>query len=326
MATDGQFDPAHFGVYLIEALKDPQVQAAINRSIDHDKLNDNISIEVSKHIKILDDKIKRQGQEISDLKAQNLELQIRCTELEQYSRKNTLKIEGIQESPDENPFDTVLDVCDKLKLDPPIALTDIDNCHRVGRAPTDGRPRAIIVKFSSYRARKRVYDTRPLLADHNKRLRRAGSDDVFFQTPNSEAAEQPTSLEPPAEPSEQHTGRRPGSRATTRNSPPPTSKPTTDTEPSTDADTDFSAPHDDDADNPDMLISKWPIYINESLCKARSKLSFAARDLKRKNKISDTWTVDGRIKIRTNYNRIVNIETMADLEKYMWKSLNISKW
>ena len=58
MATDGQFDPAHFGVYLIEALKDPQVQAAINRSIDHDKLNDNISIEVSKHIKILDDKKK----------------------------------------------------------------------------------------------------------------------------------------------------------------------------------------------------------------------------------------------------------------------------
>ena len=59
---------------------------------------------------------------------------------------------------------------------------------------------------------------------------------------------------------------------------------------------------------------------------ARSKLSFAARDLKCKNKINDTWTVDGRIKIRNNYNRIVNIETMADLEKYMWKSLNISKW
>ena len=78
-------------------------------------------------------------------------------------------------------------------------------------------------------------------------------------------AEQPTSLEPPAEPSEQHTGRRPGSRATTRNSPPPTAKPTTDTEPSTDADTDLSAPHDDDADNADMLISKWPIYINEAL-------------------------------------------------------------
>ena len=100
---------------------------------------------------------------------------------------------------------------------------------------------------------------------------------------------------------------------TTRNSPPPTSKPTTDTEPSTDGDTDLSAPHDDDADNPDMLISKWPIYINEALCKARSKLSFAARDLKRKNKINDTWTIDGRIKIRNNYNRIVNIETMADL-------------
>ena len=213
MATDGQFDPAHFGVYLIDALKDPQVHAAINQSIDHDKLNVNISIEVSKHIKILDDKIKWQGQEIRDLKAQNLELQIRCTELEQYSRKNTLKIEGIQESPDDNPFDTVLDVCHKLKLHPPIELTDIYNFPRVGIAPTDGRPRAMIVKFSSYCARKRVYDTRPPLTDHNKRLRRARSNDVFYHATNSEAAEQPTSLETPAEPSEQHTGRRPGSRA-----------------------------------------------------------------------------------------------------------------
>ena len=69
-----------------------------------------------------------------------------------------------------------------------------------------------------------------------------------------------------------------------------------------------------------MIISKyywWPVYINEALCRSRGKLSFAARNLKRNNKINDTWTVDGRIKIRTIHNRIVNIDTMTELETYM---------
>ena len=48
MTMAGQFDPAHFGVYLLEELKDPQVQSAINKSIDHTKINDNVSIEMSK--------------------------------------------------------------------------------------------------------------------------------------------------------------------------------------------------------------------------------------------------------------------------------------
>ena len=84
MTMAGQFDPAHFGVYLLEELKDPQVQSAINKSIDHTKINDNVSIEVSKLIKILEDKIKNQAQEICDLKTKNVELENRCTELAQY--------------------------------------------------------------------------------------------------------------------------------------------------------------------------------------------------------------------------------------------------
>ena len=276
MGSEGQLDPSHFTLYLLEALKDPQVKSALNKSIDHMKINDNVSIEVGKHIKILQEKIKKQDQEISDLKEKNLDLENRLTDLEQYSRKNTLKIEGIEETNDENTFDTVLNICEKLNVDPPIELKDIDNCHRVGRSPTNGRPRAIIVKFSSYRARKRVYDTRLDLADHNKRLREraaeGGSDDVFH-----EAGTEPTvardSTEPPPE---QHAGRRPGSRVTTRNSPAP--------EPSTDADPD-SIPEDDtnQHDVPE-LISRFPVYINEALCKSRSKLSFAARQLKHKKR------------------------------------------
>ena len=169
MGSEGQLDPSHFIVYLLEALKDPQVKSAQNKSIDHTKINDNVSIEVGKHIKILQDKIKKQDQEISDLKEKNLDLENRLTDLEQYSRKNTLKIEGIEETNDENTFDTVLNICEKLNVDPSIELKDIDNCHRVGRSPTNGRPRAITVKLSSYRARKHVNDSLLELADHNKR-------------------------------------------------------------------------------------------------------------------------------------------------------------
>ena len=318
MSTAGQFDPAHFGVYLLEALKDPQVQSAINKSIDHTKINDNVSIEVSKFIKILEDKIKKQAQEICDLKTKNVELESRCTELEQYSRKNTLKIEGIPEYPDENTFNTVLDVCGNLKLDPPMQLDDIDNCHRVGREGADGQPRGIIVKFSTYRARKRLFEARTRLADHNKRARNArsaGCSDEVFHEAGGQPTVVPAPEEPQSKPPEQHAGRRPGSRATNRSAPLSTS------EPSPDAESDLSSTHNTPTDDPIFLPSKWPVYINEALCKSRGKLSFAARNLKRNNKINDTWTVDGRIKIRTIHNRIVNIDTMTELETYMWKLL-----
>ena len=263
-----------------------------------------MSIEIGKHIKILEERIKKQDKEICDLKSKNFDLEHRVTELEQYSRIKSLKIEGIPEINDEDTFETVLDVCQNLKLDPPMELNDIDNCHRVGRAPTNGRPRAIIVKLSSYRARRCLYDARTKLADHNKRVRRlADTDEVFH-----EAGTEPREVPPPAEPPEQHAGRRPGSRATTRNTPVSEANPD-------------SPPNHDAADQTIEFPSKWPIYINEALCKSRSKLSFAARDLKRNGKIHDTWTVDGRIKIKTKYNRIKNIETMAELEEYIWKPL-----
>ena len=39
MGSEGQFDPSHFAVFLLEALKDPQIQSALNKSIDHSKIN-----------------------------------------------------------------------------------------------------------------------------------------------------------------------------------------------------------------------------------------------------------------------------------------------
>ena len=87
MGSEGQFDPSHFAVYLLEALKDPQVQSALNKSIVYSKINDTVSIEIGRHIKILEKRIKKQDKEICDLKTKNCDLENRVTELEQYLRK-----------------------------------------------------------------------------------------------------------------------------------------------------------------------------------------------------------------------------------------------
>ena len=137
----------------------------------------------------------------------------------------------------------------------------------------------------------------------------------YFMRPGVNPLWRQPQRSPSLSPPEQHAGRRPGSRATNRNAPVSTS------EPSPDAETDLSSTHNKPADDPIFLPSKWPVYMNEALCKSRGKLSFAVRNLKRNYKINDTRTVDGPIKIRTIHNRIVNIDTMTKLETYMWKLL-----
>ena len=152
MTGNGQFDPAYFGLYLIDSLKDDQVIKMINKSIDYDLIIDKVSIAMNSRFKVYEDKLRAKDNEIADLRIKNQDLENSCTELEQYTRKSTLKIEGVEEKSDEDPFQTALAVCDGMKLDPPMQIEDIDNCHRVGREqPADGRPQALIVKFSSYR-------------------------------------------------------------------------------------------------------------------------------------------------------------------------------
>ena len=104
---------------------------------------------------------------IKDLKKDNADLEERCVELEQYSRKNCVKIEGIEEREHEDTFNTVMDLSRSVELDPPLRDGDIDNCHRVGAGNQDGKPRAIIVKFRNYPTRRRFFESRKRLKHHN---------------------------------------------------------------------------------------------------------------------------------------------------------------
>ncbi|XP_052704543.1 uncharacterized protein LOC128180457 [Crassostrea angulata] len=108
--------------------------------------------------------------EIAGLRSEIEELSTRLDEMEQYSRRNCLKISGIPEEKNENTDTLVLNVFNnimfKQKQDK-IALESISRSHRVGR-PASGRgPRDIIVKFVSYRDRAKVYGSKKNLKGYN---------------------------------------------------------------------------------------------------------------------------------------------------------------
>ena len=83
-------------------------------------------------------------------------------ELEQYSRKQCINVNGVPEKQNENVAQLVLEIARAAGAE--LSPSDVDAAHRVGR-PRDGKHRAIIVRFVSFTARQRVYDRRRELRD-----------------------------------------------------------------------------------------------------------------------------------------------------------------
>ena len=109
-------------------------------------------------------------EKVSCLQQQVDTLECHIDDLEQYSRRNCIKITGVSENKDENSDDVALNVINKLILGPEkisISIDKIERSHRVGK-PRGNRPRDIIVKFTSYRDRALVYAKKSNLKKYNK--------------------------------------------------------------------------------------------------------------------------------------------------------------
>ncbi|KAK9675238.1 hypothetical protein QE152_g40509 [Popillia japonica] len=101
-------------------------------------------------IKHLQKKLEESDKEVKN--AQNA--------LEQYTRRNSLRIFGIPENKNENTSDIISMFCkEKLNLDVP--TTAIDYCHRL--FAKEGQQKPIIVKFISRYTKKLVYSKRKML-------------------------------------------------------------------------------------------------------------------------------------------------------------------
>lgn len=109
----------------------------------------------------------------TELEKRVVKLELENDALEQYGRRNILRISGIPEQNDEDTDDIVLQLASDL--DVPMTKHDIDRSHRVGKVDVRGNvgrtrgskksSRGIIVKFTTYNARHRLFQKRKELRD-----------------------------------------------------------------------------------------------------------------------------------------------------------------
>lgn len=103
------------------------------------------------------------------LKASNeryTELESKHDDLEQYTRRQNIRISGFPEQEGENTDDIVVNFAKTaLKLD--VTQADIDRSHRVGKRHP-GRPsRDIIIRFVSYKTKVKFMKSRKLAREYN---------------------------------------------------------------------------------------------------------------------------------------------------------------
>ena len=100
--------------------------------------------------------IARKDAEIRDLQIRLTNVEERCDDLEQYSRRNTVRIRGVAEAQNENT-DCVVKELATRKLSIQISDSDVVRSHRVGeRAEDRSTPRDIIVRFTTHNTKSSV--------------------------------------------------------------------------------------------------------------------------------------------------------------------------
>ena len=126
------------------------------------KLTEMASSIVTGVLEGLQTKVATLEKENMDLRDRVEKLEAKADAAEQYSRRNCLRIAGVPEDQAADTDRYVLDLSRAIGEE--IVLTDIERSHRVGK-PSLGRTRDIIVKFASYRTRRKVYGARTLTKD-----------------------------------------------------------------------------------------------------------------------------------------------------------------
>lgn len=92
------------------------------------------------------------------------QLSVATDELEQYQRRNSLRVFGVAEDEAEDTDNQLIQIVQE-KLGIEVCKADIDRSHRVGRKVSGAtKPRPIIVKFVSYRKRAEIFREKRKLA------------------------------------------------------------------------------------------------------------------------------------------------------------------
>ena len=168
ISTMAEMTSDQFALMLVETWKLPDIQVLIKNIVTSDKelYIDLLSAEVHRQTKPLKAQL-REDNEIEALKETIQMQQTKLDDLDQHGRRDSLWVAGIPENPDHDDTDAaVLEVCQLMKVDPPLEAKDIAVSHRVGKQ-RQGQHRQILVTFATRNVRERVFRAKSALKDVN---------------------------------------------------------------------------------------------------------------------------------------------------------------
>ena len=141
-----------FKLYLLEALKDPEIKREMKSSFDYDYVTDLVTAKLKPQIDDLKEQIQQRDDIIQNLKKRLDDLETKADDGEQYSRRSSVRFNGILERDNEDPEQLIKSILQDVELDP-----IIQRCHRVGPLKDDlPRPRPIICQFTGQKDKRAV--------------------------------------------------------------------------------------------------------------------------------------------------------------------------
>ena len=150
-----------------ESMDDDDFLNAMVNALSHERvihaLRSAITNELKGELINLKTLLEKKDEEFESLKTRVGELEYQHDELQQYSRRNSIRVSGLVETPNEDPAELSIDLFNN-RMHLAIIPEEIDRAHRVGKM-VEGKDRPLLVKFTSYRARRSVIGARRTLRD-----------------------------------------------------------------------------------------------------------------------------------------------------------------
>ena len=168
-----------FALDLIGALQDPAVADAFRKAriVNYDDIADCVTAKLSHRLKKMEEDLAAKDEKITALEHRIEELELKADDQEQYSRRTSVRIYGVAETPGEDVLTLSKNIFKEMNLTPAI-----NRVHRVGppRNPPSSEisspstpvpaPRPILCQFISYPDKASVMKKRSTLSTNYSRV------------------------------------------------------------------------------------------------------------------------------------------------------------
>ena len=152
-------NPDKFAQILLSCLEDKEVIKQFRDVTGFQNIQDSVN-SLSRNIDNLKKTIEAKDVVITAIKEEVKTLNHKVDEIEQYSRRNSVRVTGIPVNENEDIGERVLEMINnRIKIKPPVQPHELDRVYHVGRLQ-EHKTRAVLIKFVTYASRHRVYSER----------------------------------------------------------------------------------------------------------------------------------------------------------------------